>query len=1202
MLFERDNPKGTPNDLRQEPESPFLNEELFADAEAEMIEERASRLIGYQLESPFQYVFKQEDEAFDEGEEVDRYSDKLDEKELEELEEQECDEEMDDEGLVTELQVANPSAPRPLGSETTPPDQTLYVKIDLGIGKIAVELCKKYEKTDGSKKKCIEYHEEFVQVQPKTGIFIPENYSPQPAVDLILYLHGHTIDYPGLNVSIDGYWGNPKFPFFALRQEVNASKKNVILIAPTLGPKSEAGPWLTSKYGLDRYLDQVLEALKARGPYKGQSPTIGNIILAGHSGGGSPMQKLALSTNRYTAKIKECWGFDSLYGGVKEGKNWIKWAGLNQVTDTKTGKKLFIYYYNTKMKSENLKKLSYDEKLLDVTVFISKFVSKSSFKERYKVDHRDEVDDHFKVPITYFRERLQDTSFLNKITSYEQPISSLFSALGSLVKRFQELIASGQERLAIALAYQQGVTDESKLTNLVFFARHPELGGRRIRSDEKALATEWLDIRNQVVRPALPPGQAREMFLAEPDEEAFARETAEAAELIEFLVETDEREEGKTDRFLAEAKEEEFDTEAEAAFVEYDVVEAGESGEELYEEEFDNSYEASSSGVVTFPSGESLTVVSGPEGKGETYYDPNHSGNPLLDTGGVNRLKHLSKDFTVDEFARSGEKRFDLARIDPKLIECLQKLRDHLGKAVEITSGYRSYEHNEYLWRQCEERKKKGEKCTVAKESQHLRGQAADIQVTGMNGLDLAKAAIDACGCDVSIGVASTYIHVDVGREPRFWGYGKSRENYTKAIEDYHQERCAEQPVRPPLDVKEAVRLNRYYSKQLGWDFDQIQRFLGLDATADEQRLAIAVARWQEGQPGLKVDGIVGPITWRQMQKALGTAGAAPTTPTAVTPSTPTMGADEVRRFLTLLGYDLSLKGGTDALERALRDFQQDVGIPRSGRLDIKTEAALRSLLDQLQQASNRPPSLQRMSRFRRTSYYVPVESSIHDNPVIPVLDQNGQVIAKVDPAFFLSMSVEGTGRLRNGDLLNVVGSEEKGGIQDVTRYPEYQQLLGVARKLYKPERIDRTGVRLKDGRIVSVLAFHKVAESKKGKGYGIRGLDISYEPFKTLAADIGHYRSSDQRFRKKGGLVPLGTRVFILELAGVRLPDGTIHDGWCTVNDTGGAIYGAHFDVFTGSRAWSKQANLPDIVHVWFNQSEERCPPDYVYGLFPKK
>ncbi|HSK98208.1 MAG TPA: M15 family metallopeptidase, partial [Euzebyales bacterium] len=43
--------------------------------------------------------------------------------------------------------------------------------------------------------------------------------------------------------------------------------------------------------------------------------------------------------------------------------------------------------------------------------------------------------------------------------------------------------------------------DEKTLTNTLFFLRHPELGGRRIRREENALAREWLDIRDTSVRP-----------------------------------------------------------------------------------------------------------------------------------------------------------------------------------------------------------------------------------------------------------------------------------------------------------------------------------------------------------------------------------------------------------------------------------------------------------------------------------------------------------------------------------------------------------------------------------------------------------------------------------------------------------------------------------------------------------------------------
>jgi len=79
----------------------------------------------------------------------------------------------------------------------------------------------------------------------------------------------------------------------------------------------------------------------------------------------------------------------------------------------------------------------------------------------------------------------------------------LFDLVGDIGARLSDLVATGQEHLAIALARQQGVTDVDELTNLLFFARHPEMGGRRIAPEEAALAQEWIDIRDTIVRPTL---------------------------------------------------------------------------------------------------------------------------------------------------------------------------------------------------------------------------------------------------------------------------------------------------------------------------------------------------------------------------------------------------------------------------------------------------------------------------------------------------------------------------------------------------------------------------------------------------------------------------------------------------------------------------------------------------------------------------
>lgn len=174
----------------------------------------------------------------------------------------------------------------------------------------------------------------------QTGIFLPVGYQPQPQVDLIIYLHGMKAP-SGLptNATIDRYW-SPPFPFL-LREAVNASGRNVILVAPTLGPASEAGS-LTRPGGLDRYVDQVLDVLAKRGPYRGgaQPPRVGNLIIAGHSAGGKVLRALAQRSNRYSANLREIWGFDCLYGR-SDAAFWRQWCAAHRAV------KFFVYFLNS---------------------------------------------------------------------------------------------------------------------------------------------------------------------------------------------------------------------------------------------------------------------------------------------------------------------------------------------------------------------------------------------------------------------------------------------------------------------------------------------------------------------------------------------------------------------------------------------------------------------------------------------------------------------------------------------------------------------------------------------------------------------------------------------------------------------------------------------------------------------------------------
>jgi len=174
----------------------------------------------------------------------------------------------------------------------------------------------------------------------QTGIFLPVGYQPRPQVDLIIYLHGMKAP-SGLptNATIDHYW-SPPFPFL-LREAVNASGRNVILVAPTLGPASEAGT-LTRPGGLDRYVDQVLDVLVKRGPYQAgvQPPRVGNLIIAGHSAGGKVLRALAQRANRYSANLREIWGFDCLYGRY-DAAFWRQWAAAHRAS------KLLVYFLNS---------------------------------------------------------------------------------------------------------------------------------------------------------------------------------------------------------------------------------------------------------------------------------------------------------------------------------------------------------------------------------------------------------------------------------------------------------------------------------------------------------------------------------------------------------------------------------------------------------------------------------------------------------------------------------------------------------------------------------------------------------------------------------------------------------------------------------------------------------------------------------------
>src|SRR5262249_18006099 len=84
------------------------------------------------------------------------------------------------------------------------------------------------------------------------------------------------------------------------------------------------------------------------------------------------------------------------------------------------------------------------------------------------------------------------------------PPSGIASVLATLPSRLAESVRQGSISLQVAIAIVSGQRDANQLTNMIFYARHPELPpGYKIQPYERPLAREWQEIRGQIVQPLL---------------------------------------------------------------------------------------------------------------------------------------------------------------------------------------------------------------------------------------------------------------------------------------------------------------------------------------------------------------------------------------------------------------------------------------------------------------------------------------------------------------------------------------------------------------------------------------------------------------------------------------------------------------------------------------------------------------------------
>ena len=186
--------------------------------------------------------------------------------------------------------------------------------------------------------------------------------------------------------------------------------------------------------------------------------------------------------------------------------------------------------------------------------------------------------------------------------------------------------------------------------------------------------------------------------------------------------------------------------------------------------------EASNAVLLNFerPANMSASVQATRARYGQTYYDRYASGasSNKSEVKGMIEFKkgdsaQISKNFQYKEFDCHGSGCCSTTIIDEKLVEYVQRIRDHFGKPVTITSPYRCEVHNRRVG--------------GATKSYHMQGKAADIVVQGVSSREVAKYA-ESIGI-LGIGLFETsadgyFTHIDTRTTKSFW-YGQNEQPRT---------------------------------------------------------------------------------------------------------------------------------------------------------------------------------------------------------------------------------------------------------------------------------------------------------------------------------------------------------------------------------------------------------------------------------------
>jgi 3D (Asp-Asp-Asp) domain-containing protein len=185
-------------------------------------------------------------------------------------------------------------------------------------------------------------------------------------------------------------------------------------------------------------------------------------------------------------------------------------------------------------------------------------------------------------------------------------------------------------------------------------------------------------------------------------------------------------------------------------------------------------------------------------------------------------------------------------------------------------------------------------------------------------------------------------------------------------------------------------------------------------------------------------------------------------------------------------------------------------------------------------------PAGQSLGSFQLTYYWLANEADYSGVKDKPIYAKNCTKLADVSSTFKSALTLEGSGKLVDGRVLNYSGS---------CSCPSSPCFV--------------------------------VASSQAPWGYGVNNIPLV--PFRSIAVDTG--------------VLSIGQKLFVPELEGVTMPGsapdgGFVHDGCVVAHDIGGAIDGNHIDFFAGRKSYYTTLDgLLGLSSVTLHEAGDACP-----------